>query len=397
MKSLVVKINNKSFALNDFIEPYIIKPLFVAFLYFSMFSRFEGVGGLTGGMTAVLLSAALFGIAVVHMLLFSKKKGFSALAYLMVVFFFVAAITPLISALIYGVRVNYLFRFVIELGVNFAMFYFIYYFIREGIITPKFIIYCFVILGGVAALQLIVSIGSMENWSRLRGLGGLNYVGHTFAVSAFSYLMVLYYSSDFSKLKKAFTFFSFVIVFLTLILTGTRAGFLVFLLAIFLYQILGIKSKKFNRYLFVFGFVLVIAILILSTQVNLSRLFERYSYDMLEVMVSIRYNLYYGSVADLTFIEFLVGRADLSVLDSAGAVESERFINPHNVFLSLIRFNGLLPFLIFFSVFAILPISYYKIYKLHYKNDRFRIMESTMIIFLAMTFINVMALSLIHI
>ena len=132
----------------------------------------------------------------------------------------------------------------------------------------------------------------MENWSRLRGLGGLNYVGHTFAVSAFSYLMVLYYSSDFSKLKKAFTFFSFVIVFLTLILTGTRAGFLVFLLAIFLYQILGIKSKKFNRYLFVFGFVLVIAILILSTQVNLSRLFERYSYDMLEVMVSIRYNLY---------------------------------------------------------------------------------------------------------
>ena len=127
MKSLVVKINNKSFALNDFIEPYIIKPLFVAFLYFSMFSRFEGVGGLTGGMTAVLLSAALFGIAVVHMLLFSKKKGFSALAYLMVVFFFVAAITPLISALIYGVRVNYLFRFVIELGVNFAMFYLPYH------------------------------------------------------------------------------------------------------------------------------------------------------------------------------------------------------------------------------------------------------------------------------
>jgi O-antigen ligase len=203
--------------------------------------------------------------------------------------------------------------------------------------------------------------------------------------------MVLYNASGFSTPKKVITILSFVIVFLTLILTGTRAGFLVFLIAIFLYQVLGIKSKKFSRYIFTFGIILLIALVIVSTQVNLARLFDRYSYEMLVRMISIRYELYYGSIADLTFLEFLVGRADLSVLDSVGEVESERFINPHNVFLSLIRFNGLLPFLIFFCVFVILPINYYKIYKLHYKKDRFRIMETTMIIFLAMTFVNVMA------
>lgn len=391
MKSLVVKINNGSIDVNEFFVSYVIKPLFVAFIYFSMFSRFSGIGGLTGGMTAVLLSSVLFGIAAIHMLLFSERKGFSTLAFLMVVFFFVSATTPFISALIYNVRIVHSFRFAIEIGVNFAMFYFVYYFVREGIITPKFIIYCFVIVGGIAAAQLIISIGGMVNWSRLRGLGGLNYVGHTFAVSSFTYLMVLYHSSEFSTNRKVLTSVSFVIVFLTLILTGTRAGFLVFLLAIFLYQTLGIKSKKFNRYIFIFGFVIMVAIIIISTQINLTRLFERYSYDMLETMVSIRYNLYYGSVADLTFLEFLVGRADLSVLDSVAVLETERFINPHNAFLSLIRFNGLLPFLIFFSVFVILPINYFRIYKLHYKKDRFRIMETTMIIFLAMTFINIMA------
>lgn len=387
MKSLVVKINNKSIDVEDFIVTFFIKPLFVVFIYFGMFSRSVGVGGLTGGMTAVLLSAALFGIAVIHMLFFSKEKGFSALAYLMVVFFFVAAITPFISALIYNVRIVHIFRFVIELGISFAIFYFVYYFVREGIITPKFIIYCFVILGGIAALQLLATVGSMENWRRLSDLGGTNYLGNTFAVSAFTYVMVLY-ATDFKASKKALTVVFFVIVFITLLLTGTRAGLLVFLIAIFLYQILGIKSKKFNRYIFVFGFLILIALVILSFQVNISRLFDRYSYENLQRMVSIRYSLYYGSVADLTFLEFLIGRADLSVLES---LEVERFINPHNVFLSLIRFNGILPFLILFTVFVILPINYFKIYKLHYKKDRFRIMETTMIIFLAMSFVNVMA------
>lgn len=387
MKSLVVKINSKSITVSDLLVPYLIKPLFVAFIYFSMFSRSVGVGGLTGGMTAVLLSAALFSMAVIHMLLFSEKKGFSALAYLMVVFFFVAATTPFISAFIYNVRIVHIFRFVIELGISFAIFYFVYYFVREGIITPKFIVYCFVVMGGIAAVQLISSIGSMENWSRLRGIGGLNYVGNTFAVSAFTYLMVLY-AEDFSTPKKILTVLFFVIVFLTLLLTGTRAGLLVFVIGIFLYQVLGIKSKKFNRYIFVFGFIILIALVIVSFQMNISRLFDRYSYENLQRMIAIRYDLYYGSVADLSLLEFLIGRADLSALDS---LEVERWINPHNVFLSLIRFNGLLPFLIFFSVFVILPINYFKIYKLHYRKDRFRIMETTMIIFLAMSFVNVMA------
>lgn len=387
MKSIVFKINNKSIALSDIFVPYLLKPLFVAFIYFGMFSRSSGVGGLTGGMTAVLVSAALFFLAIVHITLYSKKIDLSPLAYLMVIFFLVAAITPFISALVFNVRIMHIFRFVIEMGISLAIFFFVYYFLREGLITPKFIIYCFVVLGGIAAAQLFVSIGTMENFRRLRGLGGLNYLGNTFAVSAFTYIMLIY-GGNLSKGKKYITIVFFFIVFITLIMTGTRAGFLVFLIAIMLYQFLGIKSKKFNRYFLVFGGLVLASFIIISLRIDLSFLFARYNYENLQRMVSIRYSLYFGSVADLTLLEFIIGRADLSALNS---LDVDRFVNPHNVFLSLIRFNGLLPFLLLFSVFVILPIYYFKVYKLHRNIERFRIIETTMIIFFAMSFVNVMA------
>jgi hypothetical protein len=278
-------------------------------------------------------------------------------------------------------------RYVIELGICFAIFYSIYYFVREGLITPKFIIYTFALTGILASLQLIVNITNSENYQRLRGLGGLNYLGNTFAVSSLSYVMILY-ARDFRSWTKIAMVGSFLLVFLTLILTGTRAGFLAFLGGLFLYQVFGIKSRRFTNYVIVFTVIIGILITVVSLQVDLTRLFERYNYENLSRMAMIRFDLYYGAVADLTLAEFLIGRADLAALSER--IDVDRFVNPHNVFLSLIRFNGILPFLVFFTILLILAINYFKVYKVHEKIHRFRVMESTMIIFLAMSFLNVM-------
>lgn len=391
MKSIVLKIQGRKVPIEEIFISFLVKPLFVLFIYFGMFNRVSGVMGLSGGMTAVLISAIFFFLAVTHMFVYSKNTGISHLAFVVSLFFIVAAISPLISSIIYNQRVAHIFRYVLELGVCFAIFFSTYYFIREKLISPKFILYSFVIIGGISAIQILVtSFGISSNYRRLGGdVGGLNYIGNTFAVSALTFIMLLY-AKKFSIYKKAFVSIGFVIVFLVMLLTGTRAGFIAFVAGLFLYQVFGVKSKKFNTYILVFTGLIVIAVLIIATQVDLSLLLKRYTYAELERMALVRFNLYYGAVSDLTFIEFLFGRADLAAINDTSLDDVGRYINPHNVFLSLIRFNGIFPFILFFGLLVILYSNYFKIYNLHKKHHRMRIFETTMIIFLSTSFINVM-------
>ena len=384
-----ISISGKTFSLEEILAPFIIKPLFLLFIYYGMFSRISGLLGLTGGMTAVLITFALFSLACIHMFLLTDNNRISVLAFLVVIFFLSAIFTPLVSGFIYNERMSHILRYVIELGVSFGIFYFTYYCVRERLISPKFIIYSFVGIGIFTSLQIFATIFGMSNIYRIGGdLGGLNYIGNTLAVSTILYIYVLN-AKQFEKFKKFVAVFFFMIVFLSLFFTGTRAGFIAFVAALMLYQIFGIQSRKFTKYAVIFTLLIVSVLIIIWTQIDLKFLFQRYTYDSLKGMALIRFNIYYNSVADLTFAEFMFGRADLaSMHDSLRG--TERYINPHNVFLSLIRFNGIFPFLIFFSLFVILSANYLKIYFRHRHKPRYRIFETTIIVFLSISFINVM-------
>lgn len=384
-----VNISGTVFSLREVFGPFIVKPLFVIFVYFGMFARTSGMFGLSGGMITVLVSFGLFALACIHMFLISNRNSVSPLAFLIIIFFAVSAFTPLVSGFIYNERMIHVLRFVIELGICFGMFFSVYYFVREGVISPKFVVYSFAILGCISALQIFSGIFGLSSYVRLgREIGGLNYIGNTIAVSAVCFMMILN-AKKFQSSKKFIGVTLFLIVFLTLIMTGTRAGFIAFLAGLFLYQVFGIKSRKLTIYAIAFALLIVIAIIILSFYVNLNFLLQRYTYEELSKMAMIRFNLFYSSVADLTLVEFLFGRADLSAIDKS-LVSVSRYVNPHNVFLSLIRFTGLIPFILFFAAFVVLFLNYFKIYYYHRQNARFRIMETTIIIFLALSFINVM-------
>lgn len=323
------------------------------------------------------------------MFLLTNKNNISALAFLVFLFFVISAFTPLISGFIYNQRMTHILRYVIELGVCFGIFFSVYYFVREGLISPKFIVYSFAVMGGIISLQILVSAVGLSSLYRVGGdVGGLNYIGNTLAVSALTYIIILN-ARDFKSSKKAFVVFFFIIVLLTLLFTGTRAGLIAFVAALFLYQVFGIQSRKLTKYILIFTVIITAIIIFVSTQIELRFLFQRYSYDSLHRMAMIRFNLYYSAVSDLTFVEFLFGRADLASVN-ASLVGVDRYVNPHNVFLSLIRFNGIFPFIVFFSIFVILYINYFKIYLKHRHIPRYRIFETTMIIFLSTSFINVM-------
>lgn len=385
-----ISISGRTFSLKEVLIPYIVKPLFLLFIYYGMFSRISGLLGLTGGMTAVLITFVLFSLACIHMFLLTGNNRISVLTFLVFLFFLTAAFTPLMSGFIYNERMSHILRYVIELGISFAIFFFVYYFVREGLVSPKFIIYSFIILGVFTSLQIFASILGMSSLYRVGGdVAGLNYIGNTLAVSTILYIFLLN-AKQYKKLKKFLVVFFFVIVFLALFFTGTRGGFIAFLAALLLYQVFGLQSRKFTKYALIFTFLIISAIVIIWTQIDLKFLFQRYTYESLKGMALIRFNIYYNSVADLTFTEFMFGRADLASMQDSLLRGTDRYINPHNVFLSLIRFNGIFPFLIFFTIFIVLTANYLKIYFKHRHKPRYRIFETTIIVLLSTSFINVM-------
>ena len=388
MKQIRLTLAEYQVTLDDDIVFLLAKPLFVIFIYYGMFSRFAGLGGLTGGKTAILVTGAIFTLCCYHFFVLKKDQTLSPLFVLCFLFFFVAALSPLISAFIYNVRLGLIFRFTFEIGIAFVMFFSVYYLVREGLITPKFFVYTIAIVGSVAALQFLAALVNEVTIRRLRGLGGLNYIGNSFAVSTIAYTMMLY-TGDLKGYKKYLAIFGIFLSVLAMLLSGTRAAIIALGAGLVFFQYFGMKSKQFKKYVFIAFILLLIPIGILALNFDMTYFFLRFSSADVLRMALIRFNIYASSVTDLTLIEFLFGRPDLAAFggDTEGIT---RYINPHNVFLSLIRFNGIFSFVIFVITLIIVFSSYLKVYVQNKSFEKYRITEATILVFLAMSFVNVM-------
>src|SRR5690625_7468242 len=99
-------------------------------------------------------------------------------------------------------------------------------------------------------------------------------------------------------------------------------------------------------------------------------------------MAAIRFDIYARSVTDLTLIDFLFGRPDFYLFSSG-----DPGVNPHNVFLAVIRYNGLIPFILFMIIFGLICFEYLRVYLLHRNKPLYREAESTIIaLFVMLTF-----------
>lgn len=389
MKQIRLTFKDTHLSVDDDLVLFLIKPLFFIFIYYGMFSRFSGLLGLTGGKTAILMTGMIFAVCCYHFFFINEKQTLSPLFVWCFVFFFVAGLSPMISAFIYNVRLSLVFRFTFEIGIIFIIFFSVYYLVREGLITPKFFVYTIAILGTIAALQFLYSLVGTINLRRLRGLGGLNYIGNSFAVSTIAYVMMLY-TGDFKGFKKFAVSFGLFLSLFAMLLTGTRAAMIALVAGLVLYQYFGMKSKQFKKYVFIFLLMLIIPFTILALNVDLTHFFNRYSFADITKMAMIRFNIYAGAVTDLTLIEFLFGRPDLAAFSDGSESAGVRYINPHNVFLSLIRFNGIFSFIIFVTLLFVVFANYLKIFFQNKNIDKYRITEVTILVFLTMSFINVM-------
>lgn len=385
MKEIVLTLNKSELRLNEALfTNFFVKPAFVLLIFFGFYSRTEGLLGLSGGQLSVVVSFGLFVLSVFHLLFINKKAKVSQFTWFIILFFVISGLIPLITAYIFVADPARIFRFSIEIGITFFMFFSIYYFIKEKIISIKFFLFSLAILGFIASFPLLYNIIGAVRIRRVGGLGGSNYLGSSYAIAAISWVFILYLTTyrTVSFKKRYAYYFCLFITLLALLLTGTRAAAVAFMVGLMMFQILGMKSRKFTKYLFGVVVIFVGLLLYLSMYVDLSLLVDRYSYEQLSYMAAIRFDIYARSVTDLRIVDFLFGRPDFYLF-----TDSDRGVNPHNLFLAIIRYNGLIPFLMFIVIFGVILYKYLMLYMVHKSKSELRAVESTIIILFTMILI----------
>lgn len=374
-------------SLEDRFVSLLIKPLFVVFIYFGLFSRTFGIFGITGGLVSVMVSVVLFGTAVLHLFLFRKNYHVSQFTWLLIIFFGLLGVGPLLASFFFAASPSLVLRYSIEIGISLFMFLSVYYFVKEKVITPRFFLYTLAVLGLLVSIQLIVNVLTMVALRRADTLSGLNYMGNSFAMSTFAWIVILYKSQKlgYSLLKRGFIYTALFISILALFMTGTRASMLALLIGLLLYQYFGLKSRRFNRYLLISAGAMVAALVIVALNVDLTMLLNRFTWAELNRMAGIRMEIYILSIADLTAAEFTFGRPDLYLFsdDDSG----ERFVNPHNIYLALIRFNGVYSFVVFTIITLILFDKLMRLYVMNKEKEPFRTMEATLLVFFVIVLI----------
>lgn len=385
MKEIILSFNRFELKLSEkLFTQVLVKPAFILMIFFGFYSRTEGLLGLSGGQLSVLVSFGFFALSVFHFLFISKKHKVSQFTWLISIFFVLSGVIPLTASFIFGAAPGSVLRFSIEVGITFFMFFSVYYFIKEGVISIKFFLFSLAILGFLASFPLFSNLVGRVNIRRISGLGGSNYLGSSYAIGAISWVFIIFLSTykEISRRRKFVYYFCFFITLLALILTGTRAAAIAFLIGLACFQLFGMQSKRFMKYFFLCVGVLIALFVYLSFHFDLSLLLDRYSYDQLERMALIRFDIYARSVTDLTLVDFLFGRPDYYLFASG-----DGGVNPHNVFLAIIRYNGIIPFILFMFIFGLLLYEYFRVYLLHRKNPLFRTAESTIIVLFIMILI----------
>lgn len=389
MKDLVIKIDKSYLQLDvDKFNLLVVKPLFILLIYFGVYSRTSGFVGFTGGQTTVLVSFGLFMAAVIHIIFFKKSLKLSNFAFLIAVFFVCSAVLPFLSTFVFQLAPMRIIRYSFEVGINFFMFFSIYYFVREKVITPKFFLYSIAFLGAFAALSYLrIALQSISIY-RIYGLSGLNTLGNSFALGIFTWILIIYQKSsgDWARFMRYISYACLFALFLALLFTGTRSALIALFFGIAIFQFLGMRSKSFTRYVILFFLVLALLIVIIALNIDMTNLLRRFSSESIVRMALIRFSIYANSVTDLTLLDFLFGRPDYYIFSN----QEDDFINPHNLFLATIRYNGIFIFLILSLIFIGLFRKYFVLFWKHAKQKYFRVNETSIIILFLMVVIYTM-------
>lgn len=359
--------------------PNVVKVVFLLLVYYSFFSRTVSFIGLTGGMLSVFLASILFSICC-FLIIYHNKLQISILSALIILFFSIQFLSPLISVFVFNSDPGIVVRFSLEMLAAFFMFFSTYYLVQTGYITPKFIIYSLAILCLISALGIVRDFVDITRIHRVSGLSSNNYMSNIYAFVANGYLLISYRLFHKGKKFKSFLLYiPLLLIIVVLLLMGSRQAIIAFLVGSILTSFLVIKSRRLFLYYGAGAILAALLIYFISLNIDLSGWLSRFTYENISRMVEIRWALLSKSLTDLSLIEFVFGRPDL--YEQYAILYGSRYVNPHNIFVSLIRYNGIFSSFLLVMVILMVVYEFFRLRRKHSGVKSYAITESSILIF----------------
>ena len=337
---------------------------------------------MSGGKLSVVVAFIGVIFIVIHRLLKNKRSfEFDKTNLMSLTFFFSTFFSILIFSLVYN-NTNILLYFIVEIVSILSVYLFGYLVVRYNYISIQHISTLIVIIALITAYMSVANNLSFYALRRLRGFGGLNYTASNYAISAILALLLSFYNKGKTFIRYLFIF-AFSILLIFTFLQGSRQALIGLILGILLIMFFNKGFyKKIRIYVLLF-FIIVIGVSQIGKLFEISSLLLRFSSASLDATSSLRFTLYKNALQHgLDAIDLFFGKPTLYEVYNPDKVG---IFNPHNIYLSSIRYFGILSGLfLLFSIVTIFYRSYRLLKKLYLKKvDLYdHMLFSTLVIFL---------------
>lgn len=258
----------------------------------------------------------------------------------LVVFLFTIWINTFLSIIAYQQKLMPSFYIPIEMTLNFLLFFIFLYVIKREIIDHKNLFVCFVIIATIISCTMLVKTSQMSSFRRFKEFGtSVNFLSNSLSIA----VVLTLYNLMVNRVVKGSIVRDIIILFINsigLFLTGSRSGLLSFFIGagILLWDKKSIRSKR-TVLLVTITLTLLLTMGYLLINESMQLLLDRFTLS--SMANNGRIELWYKSFDDLSVRSILFGRPWLYEVYGIGTV------HPHNFFISLIRYTGILPLLIF--------------------------------------------------
>lgn len=305
-----------------------------------------------------LLSFLLLFILLFRDFVISNKIFLPPINMILLIFFFI--MNPLIGILLFQQSTNINISFFFELMLNISLYYIFYQLIAQNYLKVRYLFILLVIFSTYISSKAFIEVYKLDSLRRFNQLEtGVNLLGHSLSIAT---IIIFYWilNNKNTRLHLLLLFSLFIVNFTSVLLTGSRSSLLILLIGFVLIGFNYIKRINFiNILLSIITIVIIMVVFyLIAKNPSFQGLVSRW--DIQGVIYSSRIDIWLKSLDYMTVQNLLVGDPSLYNLYNFNN------IHPHNIFLSLLLYTGIIPTIIFMLVIIVWV---YKINKLVNKSN----------------------------
>lgn len=255
---------------------------------------------------------------------------------LLTVFFI---LNPLFSILVFQQELYPSVLIIFELLLNIVLYYVFYIIVSRGYLQVKSIFITLILVSTMISIYMIIEVSGLDNFRRFVFFStGANLLANSLSIVSFILLYWLFKRSSLKYIILKIIILSINLI--ALVLTGSRSGLIAFMIASIIF-IIGINYKTNLRntlIFFSFLFISIITMILFFDDSNsFHLLFSRFDLSNISLTETGRTSLWIQALSYVDSSNVFIGSPWLYEVYEIGS------IHPHNFFISILVFTGLIP------------------------------------------------------